>query len=109
MTDTPGTLEERMKSRIADWHDEEAYEDWLSYQREYAEAADEIASLRARVEALELAIDPFARVARLNEPLAGDWPDDWPNDRFIPRAWPTWGDFKRADSATKPIKDTPVE
>lgn len=42
----------RMKSRLADWEDEEPRADWFSSQREYGEAADEIEALRAEVEGL---------------------------------------------------------
>lgn len=65
--------------------------------------ADEITSLRSQVERLREALDPFARVAAIQEPLvrmdAERWPDDRPNSDFIPSAWPVWGDFKRARAA----------
>lgn len=50
------------------------------------------------------ALEPFASVARLNKGIAANWPDDLPNFHFIPGAWPTWGDFKRADKAQADYK-----
>lgn len=55
MTDTPGTLEERLREAAAD---ERVYAQEQDFWHEeiLTEAADEIASLRARVEALETAL-----------------------------------------------------
>ena len=55
MTDTPGTLEERLREAAAD---ERVYAQEQDFWHEeiLTEAADEIASLRARVEALEGAL-----------------------------------------------------
>lgn len=46
-------LTERMKTRLADWDDEEPRADWWSYQREYAEALDLIQSMQSQISNLE--------------------------------------------------------
>lgn len=46
-------LTERMKTRLADWDDEEPRADWWSYQREYAEALDLIGTMRTEISSLE--------------------------------------------------------
>jgi hypothetical protein len=61
--------------------------------------AAKLAELRARIEGLEGALDPFARVARIQGPWSDEWPDDKANIEFIPSAWPDWGDFKKARQA----------
>lgn len=60
--------------------------------------------------AARLALDPFASVYRLNEPLANAWPDDMPARDIIPGAWPTWADLRNAEQAirpTTPAQDAP--
>jgi hypothetical protein len=63
------------------------------------EAKEEARKAAKRIRELERALEPFARVARINAPLAANWPDNKPNSDFIPNVWPNWGDFKRAASA----------
>lgn len=45
-------LEKFMRFQIEKWERNEPRSDWWAYQRQYAEAADAIADLRARNEAL---------------------------------------------------------
>ena len=68
-------------------------------QKRIDRIADALSGLIKRGEALREALEPWARVARLNMPLAADWSDDRPARSSIPGAWPTWGDLKRADAA----------
>lgn len=58
------------------------------------EAADRLTRLEADNARLREALDPFARVAAMNEPL--NLPDDRGPHNFLPLAWPDFGDFKRA-------------
>lgn len=46
---------------------------------------------------MRAALDPFARLARLNAPL--NLPPDKPVRDFAPGAWPTLADCQRADDA----------
>jgi len=45
------------------------------------------------------ALDPFARLARLNAPL--NLPDDLPMSKFIPGVWPVMADCRRAALAAE--------
>lgn len=62
------------------------------------EAANLIEAQSAEIEKLRAALDPFARVARIQGPISADWSRDKPNIEFIPSVWPDWGDF--ADART---------
>ncbi len=95
MTDTPGALEERLRTtRLLSQRNQMALQ---------AEAADEIASLRARVAKLEGALDPFATATEdIDENEPGDinmWEHPASMNVYI-------SDFRDARQA---LKDTPVE
>jgi hypothetical protein len=60
-----------------------------------------LGSAAARIEAshhaeLVEALDPFARVARLNDAAGLNSPDERPCRDFFPGIWPTLGDCRRA-------------
>jgi hypothetical protein len=59
-----------------------------------------IAALEQERTRLRAALDPFARVARLNAPLG--IPDDTPMVQFIPCTWPVMADCRKADEALAP-------
>lgn len=63
-----------------------------------------IRALKRRIRELETALNPFAAVARINFPISEHWTDDKPNEYFIPRAWPRWGDFRYAREVLLPVK-----
>lgn len=63
------------------------------------EAVVEIKGLRKRVEELEEALDPFARVAAISDAAGLNSPDDTPCRAFFPDIWPTLGDCRKARSA----------
>lgn len=58
-----------------------------------------LAEAEARVGRLRVALDPFARVARIQPPGSHRWSPEKPNNEFIPSAWPDWGDFSKANAA----------
>jgi hypothetical protein len=60
--------------------------------RAFAQAALEASHHAELVEAL----DPFARVARLNDAAGLDASDERPCRDFFPGMWPTLGDCRRA-------------
>jgi hypothetical protein len=58
-------------------------------------------SLSDRIDVLEGALDPFARVARLHDAAGLNSPDDYPCREFFPGIWPTLGDCRKAASLTQ--------
>jgi hypothetical protein len=56
-------------------------------------SADELADT---IEELVDALDPFARVVRINDAADMNSPDDKPCRDFFPGIWPTLGDCRRA-------------
>ena len=62
-------------------------------------AAAARAPLEAENKALREALEVFARVYKMNEPIAASWSDDLPARDFLPHFWPTWKDFKIARQA----------
>lgn len=59
----------------------------------------EITNLRDRLDVSRDALEVFARIYRMNEPIAQGWGREKPNWEFMPRVWPVWGDFKKAHDA----------
>jgi hypothetical protein len=50
------------------------------------------------------AVETFARLARINAPIAENWPMDKPLRDFIPGAWPTWADILKLSDALQKWK-----
>ena len=62
-------------------------------------------SQEQEIRALRKALMPFARVAAIMPDAKASWPDDKPNEEFIPAVWPDWGDFRRALEAVGRIEN----
>lgn len=63
-------------------------------------ALDEFRTLERENAELRAALEPFARLYRLNAPLNLD--ENMPLRSFAPGAWPTLADCKKADAALSP-------
>ena len=80
-----------------------------AWEKSQSDDRAEIALLRARLEALETAADPFSRALNIIDKLPVEFrpPDNSGLRDALPRVWPTIGEFRalRAaiESATKPL------
>lgn len=73
-------------------------------QRQHEALAAEIAKLRDENAELIAAIDPFARIARINRDLGSLIGRGVPLREFIPGAWPVYSDCIRAEAALSKAK-----
>lgn len=96
---------ERMKSRIADWDEEEPRADWWTERREYAEAAETILALRKELDEAKGDIIAFAGPSAVSYALDHGMPDGHLHPvhyDILAKAGARMDDFTRADIAEQP-------
>lgn len=96
---------ERMKSRIADWDEEEPRADWWTERREYAEAAETILALRKELDVANHTIIAFAGPCAAAYAREHGMPDGHLHPMhydILAKADARMDDFTRADLVEQP-------
>lgn len=71
------TLHQRMTETINMWYEDEDYDEWWIYQRDYLEARNTIEALQSRIEALEAALREIVKSDTKDE---GGWALNYASD-----------------------------